>query len=308
MPFEHDALLYEGIDGFVADAVPFLRDGLAAGEPAMVAVGAERIGVLSDALGDDAEHVRFVDMAEVGRNPGRIIPAWRDFLAEHEGHGVRGIGEPIWPDRSEEELLECQLHEALLNVAFAGADGFRLLCPYDRAALDDRVLHEACGSHPAVLEHGDRQPSAAYRPTDELLAPFEAPLPPPRGPVEVLAYDRASIEEVRTVVRRRAAAVGLGGTRGDDLVLAANEAATNSIRHGGGNGVLRIWEQGGALVCELSDRGRITDPLVGRSRPPIVRAGGWGLYIAHQVCDLVQLRSDERGTVVRLHMSVPATA
>jgi anti-sigma regulatory factor (Ser/Thr protein kinase) len=308
MPFEHDALLYEGIDGFAAGAVPFLRDGIDAGEPAMVAVGADRIAVLRDALGADAGRVRFVDMAGLGRNPGRIIPAWRDFLAEHrvEGRGARGIGEPIWPGRTPEELLESQLHEALLNVAFASEDGFRLLCPYDCSALDERVLREASCSHPAVLEHGDRCVSAVFRRDEELLAPFDAPLAPPRAAVEVLAYDRASIPDVRAVVGSRAAAVGLDGPRADDLVLAANEAATNSIRHGGGNGVLRLWQEGGTLVCELSDRGRISDPLVGRRRPAVDQPGGWGLYIVHQLCDLVQLRSDKRGTVVRLHMAAPA--
>jgi hypothetical protein len=39
--------------------------------------------------------------------------------------------------------------------------------------------------------------------------------------------------------------------------------------------------------------------------PPSGRdAPGWGLWTARQLCDLVQLRSGDDGTVVRLHMSV----
>src|ERR671917_224329 len=105
--FRHEALMYSGVDGFVAGAVPFLRDGIAAGEPALVVVDAEKIGRLRSALGEDAEHVQFADMAEVGSNPARIIPAWRDFVGHHVGErAVRGIGEPIYPSREAAELVE----------------------------------------------------------------------------------------------------------------------------------------------------------------------------------------------------------
>ena len=73
--------------------MPFIRDGLEAGEPILVVVGREKIGQLQDALGSDAAAVSFADMAEVGRNPARIIPAWRDFLAvpaEDGRHGASG--------------------------------------------------------------------------------------------------------------------------------------------------------------------------------------------------------------------------
>ena len=66
--------MYEGLEGFAAGVMPFLREGLDAGEPMLVAVGAERIERLRDELGDDAERVEFADMAELGRNPGRILP------------------------------------------------------------------------------------------------------------------------------------------------------------------------------------------------------------------------------------------
>jgi anti-sigma regulatory factor (Ser/Thr protein kinase) len=301
--FQHEVLLYDGLDGFMAGALPFLRDGLAGEEPTMVAVRAERIAVLREALGEAAGAIEFVDMGELGRNPGRIIPAWREFVATHrDGHPIRGIGEPVWAGRSDEELVECQLHEALLNVAFADAEGFRLMCPYDRSALDEAVVREACCIHPSIVDGPRRRRSPVYRNGDELLAPFDAPLPPPRAPVEVLAYDRRSLDELRTVVADRGVAARLEPSRAADLVLAVNEAAANSVRHGGGNGVLRMWEDDGALICEVRDRGVVVDPLVGRSRPAPHESSGWGVYIAHQLCDLVQLRSDRWGTAVRLYV------
>ncbi|MFY9848492.1 MAG: ATP-binding protein, partial [Trebonia sp.] len=58
------------------------------------------------------------------------------------------------------------------------------------------------------------------------------------------------------------------------------------------------------LVCEIRDRGVITDPMVGRQPPPPNASGGHGLWLVHQVCDRVELNSDENGTVVRLYMSL----
>ena len=81
--------------------VPFIRDGLAREEPVMVAVAQPRLRALQSALGPDADTVRFADMADLGANPARIIPAWREFTQQHAGPGrpVRGIGEPIWAGR-----------------------------------------------------------------------------------------------------------------------------------------------------------------------------------------------------------------
>jgi anti-sigma regulatory factor (Ser/Thr protein kinase) len=302
--FQHEAMIYDGVEGFAAGALAFVREGLEAEEPVMVAIGAERVEMLRGELGADADDVCFVDMAELGRNPARIIPAWHTFVGGHTSDGgIRGIGEPIWAGRSADELVECQLHESLLNVAFSDVQDFRLLCPYD-AALDQAVIHEAHCSHPIVHTDGSRGPSPSVRDHAELLAPFDAPLPPPQDAVEVLAFDRHAVDAVRGLVGRRAEEAGLPAERARDLVLAVDEIAVNSVRHGGGNGILRLWQEGDRLLCEVKDRGQIADPLAGRHSPAAGQLGGWGMFIANQLCDLVQLRSGEHGTAVRLHMQL----
>ena len=55
------------------------------------------------------------------------------------------------------------------------------------------------------------------------------------------------------------------------------------------------------LRREFSDRGHISSPLAGRVRPAPDQIGGRGLWVVNHVCELVQLRSDEDGTVVRVH-------
>jgi hypothetical protein len=77
-------------------------------------LAAERIAALQNELDANTPLVHFADMAAVGTNPARIIPAGQDFLTDHAvpGRRVRGIGEPIWAQRSPAELAECQRHEA----------------------------------------------------------------------------------------------------------------------------------------------------------------------------------------------------
>ena len=295
--FRHEALLYEGSSGFLAGTVPFIREGLKAREPVMVAVPQEGIRLLEDALGDDAPAVRFTDMAELGRNPARIIPAWRAFAGEHGSRPIRGIGEPIWAARRDAELAECQVHESLINMAFAGTDGFSLMCPYDVAGLEPAVIHEARCSHPIVSDGTDGGlASECYR---GLEPPAASPLPPPRGRADVLSFQLDTLADVRELVAQRATAAGLDPDKTGQLVLAANELACNSVRHGGGFGVLRVWVDGDAVVCEVRDRGRIGDPLAGRHSPQLDQVDGWGLWIVNQTCDLVEVRSGSAGTVVR---------
>ena len=303
--FRHEALLYQGEVGFLTGTLPFIRQGVAAGEPVLVVVSAARIGLLRAALGADADRVAFADRADVGANPARIIPAWRDFVAATGGRNARGIGEPIWAERTPAQLVECQRHEALLNLAFAGEPAWWLLCPYDTGALGPEVLEEAERSHPYVSERGLARDSAGYQGLEGAAEPFAAPLPDPPAGLTELRFDSGSLAGLRELVSREAAAAGLDPGRAGDLVLAVDEVATNSLRHGGGRGTLRIWRDDGALVCEVRDAGRLHDPMAGRVRPVPERDGGRGLWMVNQLCDLVQLRSFPDGAVVRVHVYLP---
>ena len=303
--FRHEAIFYDGPVDFVDRTAAFVRDAREADEPVLVVVDAQKIRALRQELGAD-DGVRFADMAEVGSNPARIIPAWRAFVDEQGGSArrFRGIGEPIWPERRPEELVECERHEALLNLAFAGMPAWWLACPYDAAALPADVLKEARRNHPFVDEGGSRSASTTYRGLADVASPIDLPLLEPDEVLTQHAFGStsASLASVRDVVLQVATAAELDPARRDDLVLAAHEVASNSARHGGGAGTLRLWMQDDALVCEISDAGRIEDPLVGRRRPSAGDDAGYGLWLANQLCDLVQIRTFPAGSVVRLHV------
>lgn len=305
--FSHEVGLYAGASGFLALTGGFVRDGLAAGEAVLVATSAEKIELLRDTLGAAADQARFQDMAELGRNPGRIIPAWQDFVTEHStaGRAVRGIGEPVWAGRSAAELVECQRHEALLNVAFAGrAPGWRLLCPYDTTALADDVIDQALLSHPAVLDAAGPATSSWYRADDQAHAHLDRPLSVPPETTLTMRFGPEILHLVREVVGGYAEDCGLAAGRVADLVLVVSELASNSVCHGGGSGELQLWSSPAEVVCQVEDRGAITDPLAGRVRPSATQEGGRGLWLVHQLSDFVELSSGAAGTRVRTHFLV----
>ncbi|MCM3925569.1 ATP-binding protein, partial [Frankia sp. AiPs1] len=143
------------------------------------------------------------------------------------------------------------------------------------------------------------RPGAATRP-DPLAEPL-SDLGPPRAEV---AFGRGDLGLVRAAATRAALADGLGEDRAGDLELAVHEVATNSVRHGGGQGIARFWTADGCLICEVTDSGRLADRLAGRRRPDLDLSGGRGLWLVNQLCDLVQLRSGHAGTTVRMFMYV----
>jgi anti-sigma regulatory factor (Ser/Thr protein kinase) len=303
--FRHEALFYGGLHGWLEGTASFVREGMVADEATFVVAPAHKIAALKDELGPGADLVQFADMGEVGLNPARIIPAWVDFLdrSAPQGQRVRGIGEPIWAERSPDELIECQRHESLLNVAFADSPGWWLLCPYDVGELSPEVLEEARRSHPYLWQNGRHTESLIYRDLETAAAPFDVPLPPPPAAAESITLELNNLFVVRDRVARAATAHGLDDGRTSDLVVSVNELAGNSLRHGGGTGTLRIWEQGRSLICEIEDAGRIDKPLVGRERPTADQERGFGLWLVNQLCDLVQVRTFKAGSVVRLHMA-----
>jgi anti-sigma regulatory factor (Ser/Thr protein kinase) len=305
--FHHEAVFYASDEEYLAGLLPDLRAAIDVDGAILVAVGDDKVELLRGALGADADRVRFTDMERLGRNPACIIPAWREFMAT-AGSGPRlGIGEPAWPGRTEAELIECRRHESLLNLAFDGGGPWRLLCPYDVRALPPDVLAGARHNHRHVSRAGVSVPCDDYLEPPTVLS-WDGPLPNPAVEPAELLFTREDLALVRMFAGERAAAEGLGEGRLSDLVLAINELATNSMRHGGGRGLLSVWRENGTLLCEVQDRGRITDPLAGRERAPDRRGGGRGLWLVNHLCDLVQVRSSEAGNVIRLHMSIDAAS
>lgn len=293
--FRHEAFLYAGADDFVARALPVLARALNAGDPVLVAVDAGKIELLQDVLGGASRSIVWKDIRGIGANPARIIPIWREFVVRHRDCGrLWGFGEPVWAGRTSAELVEAQRHEALLNLAFADDPPFTLLCPYDTMALGPEVVREAGRSHPFAA--GERA-SSDYVGVDAIRGPFDAPLPELRGDTAELVMSGASTAGLRRFLRDHSD--GIDEVRTDDLTIAIAAVVAGAGR---GDARVRVVAEAGTVVVDIGDLAPVRDPLAGREWPAPADGPSRGLWLANQLCDLVQLRSGPAGAVVRLHV------
>jgi anti-sigma regulatory factor (Ser/Thr protein kinase) len=130
---------------------------------------------------------------------------------------------------------------------------------------------------------------------------LDGQLAKPQGELWEIPFAGEDLYELRQLLTGWAAREGMSTEPTDELVLSAHEIATNSVRHGGGVGMMRLWRTSDALICEIQDSGRIADAMIGRVRPGPLAKESRGLWIANQLCDLVQIRSGDGGTQVRMH-------
>jgi anti-sigma regulatory factor (Ser/Thr protein kinase) len=306
--FVHEALLYSDLEEFVAGSAEFLREGLTQGEAAMAAVPEPRLSALRDALGEDAERVTLVDMGRLGRNPSRILPAIAEFIGKHGGRRVRFIGEPSWPGRRACEAVEAARHEALINLAFAGTAS-SILCPYDTSLLDNDCLVDAERTHPVMVCRDERRPSTDYTNPLTVWAAADRPLCPARTASTLADFVvHGDVGVARRIIRAHARAAGLQDERLGVLLVAATEAMTNGLLHADPPVRLTLWTDEHDVVCDVTDAGRLTDPMAGRVRPGLEAMSGRGLWIINQLCDLTEIRSGAGGTTVRMRMQRAAAA
>jgi len=117
-----------------------------------------------------------------------------------------------------------------------------------------------------------------------------------------LPVNLALLAQLRDRVAAAARGYGLTVQRVNDLVLIANELSSNVVRHAGGSGNLRLWSDGRAVYCEVSDTGKgLSDPDhagLRQSRPEAT--GGRGLWIIRQLSDEVHIQTGPHGTCVRV--------
>ena len=303
--FVHAALFYRTPAEFTAGVLPYVEAATAAREPVMVASQGRNLELLRAQLDGLGERVTFADLASIGPNPGRLLGWMRQITEQHRGQPVRYVHEAVWPSRRPEEVGEVIRHEALINQ-IVGRWRASVLCPYS-LALGPDVIASAERTHPTLIRDGHHQASRRYDPQSLVPAEYDQPLADPPPDAAVLAY-QDDLAGVRAFTARHAHQAGLPDRRVRDLVIAVAELAASTMVHTSGAGTLGIWATANEVICQVHDSGRIEDPLTGRLRPgPADLGGGRGLWVAHQLCDLVEIRTGRNGTQIRLHMRLPAS-
>ncbi len=297
----HAALFYHTTAQLKAAARQLTESAATAGAPVLIACREPVLAWLRTQLDWPDDRVSWADTGTAGANPGRLIHLLSRFAGEHPGRQVWCVQQATWPSRPRHELWEVIRHDALTNLALSGA-ALRILCLY-HAGLPAQVVSCAEATHPVINHDGRWQPSLRYRDDAQPVPPeCDQPLPPPPAGAAVLTY-RDNLAGLRQLVSARAEAAGLSSGKASDLLIAVGELAANTLAHASGPGTLAFWATGAEVICEVHDSGHITDPLAGRLRPgPGTEGGGRGLWLVHQLCDLVQIRTGPDGTTVRVQM------
>lgn len=302
----HHALLYASDEEFVAGAVPYVLEGLHVGDHVLTVTTPDHIDLLCRRLLDRGAGVEFGDCTTWYAAPHRALADCHDYVQEHERHGrrVRIIGEIDWSDRPRLQQRAWQRFESLFNLAFTGRN-VSAVCAYDTRACDPACLAAVRRTHPTLADTNGGQPNPDYDPAALLAALAAEPLPEPATPVTELHITAADLALARALTDLQAEQGGLPPDRVTDVALAVNEITTNAVEHGGGQGRLRAWREEHTLVFEIQDDGdEAPDPLAGQLPPSSPdRHRGWGLWIASQVCDHMEIRHGP-GMLVRLYVNL----
>lgn len=304
----HDALLYADDRDYLDGIRAFVTDGRAAGEPVLVAVPTHRLAPVRDALAGLDDEVEFADLAVLGRNPAAIIPTTlHRFVRRFPGRRLRIIGESLWPERPSATYPHCVEHEAVIDLAFAGHP-LATRCLFDRTRLPAAALADIRRTHRWLITQGVARISPDHQRPHDVLARLAGPLPAPPPDALTRPVEATGLAALRSAVAAVATAAGLTDDRLDDLRIAVTELASNALTHAAPPATVRCWVASGELLCEVSSRGELRDPLAGRVPPPPESVRGRGLLLVQQLCDLVDIRTADGSTTVRLHLGLPVVA
>jgi anti-sigma regulatory factor (Ser/Thr protein kinase) len=300
--FSHEALFYPDLTSQLDAVCGFVTDGDGRSDKSLVMLSARKVEAVRGALGSASSSVLFVVSDGESDNPARLIPTWRSFVDSLQPGCVgRGVCEPVVSGMSDPVLSESQIHESLLNVAFGGDNRFRLLCTYD-LSLGEPTLEQARRNHRSVADLAATTRRTRHSEKSEVHQLGVDSLWDAPGDAQRFDVDVNSVGTARKALYEFAHAFGMSDSASSDCALAGHEVISNSLRHGGGKAHLSIWRDAETLICQVTDSGHFEEPLAGRKRPGETGRSGRGLWIANQLCDLVQIRSMHAGTVVRLHM------
>jgi hypothetical protein len=298
-------MFYQDQTDLLKSSQRFVQEGMDANEPVLIAQPPAQLNRLRQML-PRARGVTYVDMTIAGRNPGRILP-WvlHDFILKHPGRRVRIVGEPLWPNRAEPAYAACVQYEGLLNLALAGHD-VQVLCAYDINRLPAHAVDDSHITHP-LIQYG----TGPVRPSDEhtpssLAAVLDQPLEPAPPGAAWTTFGWNDLRLLRDQVELRATAAGLNPNQVAGAKLAVTEAASNAVRHGGGHGTLRMWQEAEFLVFDVHSPLPLTNPLAGRLQPRPDSVEGRGLALINHVCDLVRMHGSRLlGTTIRMWLAAP---
>lgn len=299
----HQAFFYEGVDVFVEETLPFVEEGLRNGDPIVAVTTTANLEALREGLGSKADRVSLHDAQEWYSSPGKAFSACLEFVGANAGAScIRAIGEVNWPVHWADAIEEYAHYEAVFNVIAREAPVY-VVCPYDVSSLPEAIIAHARATHPEIRTAGAVQRSDDFVDPEEYCSRLANRLlaAPPAETFHVTP----DLDGLGRVVAERARDANVPPDRIPELLLAVHEVATNALTHGGGTALARMWADERRFVCDIDDHGAggLSETTAGYVPPEPDSEHGHGLWLARQVCDLVEVLSRGGTTRVRLSMS-----
>ena len=303
---EHVGLVAGSDEELLAGIVPFVEDGVQAGDLLLLSCPPATAALITSALGGRAPDVAVDE--RISLRGTRVADAmaitgeWVQRAATARSGRLRLVGQVRFgaEPRNWREGLR---YEAAANRMLAGEPA-SVLCLFDRRELPAEVLAGVGPTHPRLLSGGEVRPSTEFGSQPD----FVRRLPLPREPLEAAApaftvADAASLPALRSALRTVIAERVGDPELAQDLHFAASEVASNAFRHGARPVSAQVWSAEDRLVCAISDSGPgFDDPFMG-FRPahgPDLARGGMGLWLARKLWDHVDVLPRPRGVTVRL--------
>ncbi|HEX2073372.1 MAG TPA: sensor histidine kinase [Geodermatophilus sp.] len=308
--FLHSALFFRSDDEFLSATVPFVQEGLAAGEPALIVCDDRRNALLAGLLPHD-DRVTVLPRGAVYTRPAHVGASYERLvngLLSGGAPGTRLVSEPsfgteAWAWRA------WTAFEAAANVAFAPLP-FTAACGYDLRVLPGPMRLDVERSHPYLLTAAGSVANDAYMDPAALIGGTPPPDPLEATPpaLDLVGIpDRAAAARARDRVRSTVDAACPYPPVGSDFLVAVAEVVANALEHGRPPLRIRVWTTPSRLLCTVTDHGPGSAlHLAGLSRGHIDRDGpGAGLWLARQTCDHLDAYPTAEGFTVRLTSAVP---
>ena len=302
----HGAAVVGSEEELLAAALPFLDEGLRAGDLVALTCPPETVELICRALGEQASSVESDPrMSLLGSRAPDALTMCSRYLerAVTVGSGRLRVVAEVDFGSDPADWREGQRFESVYN-RLMGAAPVSAVCLYDRRRLPAPVIASAEATHPQLVHGTSWSGSGGFQDPGT----YVPSLPLPREPAEdgdpVFSVDDATtLAGLRHQLGAVIASLVPDRDQQGDLHLAAAEIAANAFRHGVRPVSARVWAEGDRVVCVISDRGTsYTDPFSGftPAHGMDLSHGGMGLWLARKLWDHVDVLPSAAGLTVRL--------
>lgn len=100
----------------------------------------------------------------------------------------------------------------------------------------------------------------------------------------------ADLARMRIQVDLHTSRTTLAEPRRAEFVLAVHEVMCNAVRHGGGEGTLRLFRTANSLCCQVNDKGPGFDEnMIPLALPSLDAPGSRGLWLVRELTDRMDI-------------------